>query len=867
MTEQGGSANADGDAAAAAAQHAEDETPPLSTVLPQLDAKQKRISKMQQRRRRNRSSVGEAGSDAALSMSEGGDLTSLAYSASTTSGGGETGKASENAGQTTGESIVRETAEDAATSAKIDRAASGGALSAVSAGASSADDLIISPTPSYEEGTGKVAVDAPITADTATSQVAGADPTKSPGSKSPSFLGLPPASPPLAKPNASTGSNSPTKSPYSSPNRARQHASPNQRHRSQQHQSPGRGGTSPNLTPTTPGLSPLQGQQISPGLSPAAFSPAGTSSPGGSPRQQQSRRHSGQQPPRIPTIGKNHRQLLQQQQQQPPLVHYQSSPTYSDAEGTHTSVGGNSNYSFRPRFESSDSFVVRRQTSGGGGGGGSVIVDTSGADSDYHLPTPQNQYYGGLPPQPAAPLRRRLGTDEIIGNAPPVHDFFGSYRDISPTTGTIRQDQGPVSQQQQPPQQTHSFFGSGGGGGAGLTSSTTPTSNQGSNHGSNATSDTSPSGVYFGDSADETGSHAGGSIVFTNRFGPAGAAGPSSRQRLGSRDGGMQQQSQYQQQHGRAPSWGANSIQESLVKVDSQKNMQPYYHPHSPRTGAADPYPSPSGSLANDGSTPIGALPYHQRRKLMQKRREEEERFAYQQQEPEENQRRAQNTAAGAPSRQRQHLPYRQSSSQQKGRGQRPPTPTNNDQLNLPRRGRHASSSSFDSFDVDSSPDQQQQRGGAQPPRHPQLQKAPSNRRRSPSAGDVGGPPPHPHPNHGRAPSHIRAESSGSISSLGSAGPGSLHADQLKVMTDQLGRDIKGFLQAKKQGQYHQQQQPPKEKGKGFFAGIFGAGQSDPPVNMSVEDYHRRNQAFLQTTAPQRELLAQRRRDPSPQPR
>jgi hypothetical protein len=38
-------------------------------------------------------------------------------------------------------------------------------------------------------------------------------------------------------------------------------------------------------------------------------------------------------------------------------------------------------------------------------------------------------------------------------------------------------------------------------------------------------------------------------------------------------------------------------------------------------------------------------------------------------------------------------------------------------------------------------------------------------------------------------------------------------------------------------------------------------------VNMSVEDYHRRNQAFLQTTASQRELLAQRRRDPSPQPR
>ena len=86
-------------------------------------------------------------------------------------------------------------------------------------------------------------------------------------------------------------------------------------------------------------------------------------------------------------------------------------------------------------------------------------------------------------------------------------------------------------------------------------------------------------------------------------------------------------------------------------------------------------------------------------------------------------------------------------------------------------------------------------------------------------------------------------------------------------MTDQLGRDIKGFLQGKKQAQYNQQQQPPKEKGKGFFAGIFGAGQSDSPVNMSVEDYHRRNQAFLQTTASQRELLAQRRRDPSPQPR
>ena len=61
MTEQGGSANADGDAAAAAAQHAEDETPPLSTVLPQLDAKQKRISKMQQRRRRRRGGLKRRG--------------------------------------------------------------------------------------------------------------------------------------------------------------------------------------------------------------------------------------------------------------------------------------------------------------------------------------------------------------------------------------------------------------------------------------------------------------------------------------------------------------------------------------------------------------------------------------------------------------------------------------------------------------------------------------------------------------------------------------------------------------------------------------------------------------------------------------
>lgn len=83
-------------------------------------------------------------------------------------------------------------------------------------------------------------------------------------------------------------------------------------------------------------------------------------------------------------------------------------------------------------------------------------------------------------------------------------------------------------------------------------------------------------------------------------------------------------------------------------------------------------------------------------------------------------------------------------------------------------------------------------------------------------------------------------------------------------MTDQLGRDIKGFLQGgKKQDQYQQQEQP--SKGNGFFAGIFGPERSPSPVNMSVEDYHNRNQAFLQKTAPQREYLAQKRRDPSPQ--
>ena len=62
----------------------EDGVPPLSTVLPQLDAKQMR-SRMQQRRRRNRSSMGSGGVGE-LAMS-GGDLTSLAYSASTASGG------------------------------------------------------------------------------------------------------------------------------------------------------------------------------------------------------------------------------------------------------------------------------------------------------------------------------------------------------------------------------------------------------------------------------------------------------------------------------------------------------------------------------------------------------------------------------------------------------------------------------------------------------------------------------------------------------------------------------------------------------------------------------------------------------------
>ena len=682
----------------------EDGVPPLSTVLPQLDAKQMR-SRMQQRRRRNRSSMGSGGVGE-LAMS-GGDLTSLAYSASTASGGGnessnkgggrhhherdstmassqggifsvvsdttgggaDGGSASVSASasasasgasefflpnskdgdkgtgtsQTASESIFRK-AVGSADPAKIDRAASGGALSTATGGASAADDLIISPSPSYDDEeaakNNKTSSSSPSPEPMSKSRTTNSDITKSPNARrlSPSHPGLPPASPPLARPKPSmAGNTSPnTTSPYSSPNRPRPHISPNQRyHRNQlqvQHfPSPGRGGgaSSPSLSnkSASPVLSPLQGQQISPGLSPA-FSPAGTISPGGSPggsprHQLQSRRGSGKQPPRIPVM--NHRQHHPPMAHQPPQ---QGSPADSEAEGSRTSVGGNSNYSFRPRFESSDSFVVRKQ---------SLVVDSSGNDSDYQLPTPPNQQYGGggLPPQPTSggsgvlpACRQRLGTDEIIGNAPPAHDFFGSYREISPTTGTLRQGQSS-NQQQQPQQQqqpTQAFFGPNVG--VGANSSTTPTSNQGSN----STFQSSPSGVYFGDSADELGSHAGGSIVFTSSFDGTGAPGPGNRQRLGSRDGGVHQQSQYQQQHGRAPSWGQSSTQESLVRVDSQKSMQrhrqqSHCHPHSPRN---DPYPSPSAtSLNNYGSTPIGALPYHQRRKLMQKRREEEERTAY----------------------------------------------------------------------------------------------------------------------------------------------------------------------------------------------------------------------------------------------
>jgi len=242
----------------------------------------------------------------------------------------------------------------------------------------------------------------------------------------------------------------------------------------------------------------------------------------------------------------------------------------------------------------------------------------------------------------------------------------------------------------------------------------------------------------------------------------------------------------------------------------------------------------------------------------MQKKREEEESVAYRQQ------------------LQRTRLQYPQYRPQQ--------APTRDAAID---RRRRLSNTSIDSIDADSSPDKDgtdddrargADRGAGSkgaPPRHPRMRDEQPKRHQARSSG---GAPSHPGPygmdsaplrdgtSHSRAPSHIRAESSGSISSLGSAGPGSLHSDHLRVLTDRLGKDIKGFLKGgKKQNQPQQEQQ--QGRGKGFLAGVFGGDRSPSPNNMTVQEYHQKNQAFLKKTAPEREVIAKRMRDPSPQRR
>ena len=468
--------------------------------------------------------------------------------------------------------------------------------------------------------------------------------------------------------------------------------------------------------------------------------------------------------------------------------------------------------------------------------------------------------------------RPRLGTDEVP-HLPPVHNFFGSYRDISPTTGEFRPGFFPAP--------TASGEGEGG----------TPTSSQVAQHGSSTSAGGTPgsasegisprvgggggAGIPRAGSFDDQ-SQGSGSVVYVQQthqqHHPYQYPSPYPRLQLyrqwsGGRDNAAQIQSQSQSQqyhpyprplqygggggHDREPSWG-NDSRPSSPRMPYPDPYQ-YNFPHR-RTGS---HGRQSPHAAAPALTPM--LPYHQRRKILQKRREEEAKMA----------------ASSLPQPLPLPLPLQrchhaqnppQKTSQPGVGGKSPTEPQNIPPRDLPfGRSRTMSNTSFSDAEFDSSPDNSAAKapglrgsgGGRRGP--PRVPRGRQSKQRQQQAAGSSRRAPHPGPADGLdgsnvgsdRPYHIRTESTGSISSLDSNGPGSHHAHPFRSLTDRLSKDISGFIQVQHQ-----------EQGRSFF-GMFGTTPPDDS-RYTVQDYHKKNQAFLQRTESERALIARRLREPSP---
>ena len=155
----------------------------------------------------------------------------------------------------------------------------------------------------------------------------------------------------------------------------------------------------------------------------------------------------------------------------------------------------------------------------------------------------------------------------------------------------------------------------------------------------------------------------------------------------------------------------------------------------------------------------------------------------------------------------------------------------------LPPSGLRGRASSTDSMEAP--PPRPQRRDGGLPPPPP--------------------PPPPPQMNQ----YHTRTDSSGSISSIGSHG--SRDASGMTTLTDRLGNDIAGYLQQETPETNMDMQQLPQQGSDGFFGFLtFSPSSKQSKGGMSVEEFHRRNQEFLQQSEQQRNQMQRAVRDSSP---
>jgi hypothetical protein len=86
----------------------------------------------------------------------------------------------------------------------------------------------------------------------------------------------------------------------------------------------------------------------------------------------------------------------------------------------------------------------------------------------------------------------------------------------------------------------------------------------------------------------------------------------------------------------------------------------------------------------------------------------------------------------------------------------------------------------------------------------------------------------------------------------------------MMTLTDRLGNDIAGYLQEETPAVAMNQQQLPQQT-DGFFGFLNMSPRSQSKTEMSVEEFHRQNQQFLQSSEQERARIQKAMRDSSPQ--